>query len=267
MTQPWLQERRERAARLNTKLPVPTGGEDWRRTNFGRVDLGQFEPLPPVKNGADQGAASRLLPAKIVLAGELLYGEQASPPTLDPALLKQGVWLTSLTKACEEKKELVGKYLGRGLHGRQEKFLAQNEANWQTGVFLYIPKNTAVELPFLLTSALAREDSSCFPRLLVVLDQGAKATLLHYSASTNQNKNNFVNGVYEVYLEEGAELTWIDLQNWSRQTYEVAHKRVEVGRNARLKWVIHCQGGKLAKANIETVLNGEGAKGEVIGLV
>lgn len=263
----WLQERRKEAAQLNAKLPIPTMGENWRRTNFAKVPLDQFTPLPSSKNGANAEATSQHLPLKLLLSGELLYGEQTSPPQLDPALQECGVCLAPLAQACGQKESLVVKYLGRGFQRREEKFLAQNEAQWQTGAFLYMPPNTSVELPLLLTTAFAKEGSSLYPRLLVVLDKGAKATILHFSTSSAQNKNNFVNGVYEIYLEEGANLTWIDLQNWSHQTYEVAHKRTEVGANANLKWIMHLTGGKLSKTNLETVLNGEGANAEVIGLM
>lgn len=265
--QPWLETRRIEAGRLNSQLPIPTGGEDWRRTNFGRVDLNQFAPLPSSQNGAGLGEASQLLPQKLSLAGEILYGEKTSPPTLDKNLAQKGVILAPLTQACEQNAALVERYLGRGFQNRQEKFLAQNEAGWQTGVFLYIPPDTRVELPILLASRFTQEGAGLFPRLLIVLARGAKATGLHLTASQAQTNPNYINAVEEIYLEEGADLNWVEIQDLADQTYQIGLKRSEVGSNANLQWILYQRGGKISKTNIETVLNGEGAQAKVSGLI
>ncbi len=262
----WLQERRSKASKLEAGLPIPTQEEYWRKTNFSRIPFAKYSPVAATKNGAATGSASAFLPLKLLLAGEILYGEQTSPTTLDPEIQKQGVILAPISQAIEQHENLVSKYLGRGLKGRSEKFLAQNEAGWQTGVFCYIPKNVEVALPLLLTQHFSGDDRTLFPRVLVVLEKGAKATLLHYAFSAAE-KNNFVNSISEVYLSEGSTLTLIDLQDLSKKTAEVATKRVEVGKNATLKWILNIEGAKISKTDIETVLNGEGARAEVMGLV
>ena len=263
----WLQERRRKAAEDFARLPLPTTEELWRRTNLARIKFESFSPLLAIKNGGTSGNASQYLPAKVLLSGELLYGDKISPPTLDEACHKQGVRLTSLSQALEENAELTKKYLGKGFEGRHEKFIAQNEATWQTGAFCYIPKNTTVELPLLLTSHFDSEGKQAATRLLVVLDKGAQATLIHYASSHAKEKDNFINPVFEIYLEEEASLTFIDMQSLSYKTVELAQKRIGVGRGAKLKWVMDIQGARLSKNNIETVLNGEGASAEVIGLM
>lgn len=248
-------------------MPLPLHEEYWRKTNLSRIKLDRFVPAAFSKNGARMGNAGQTLPVKLLLSGEMLYGEQTSPATLDTDTLKRGVILSSLAEASEKHEGLVSKYLGKGFQGRKEKFIAQNEACWQTGAFCYIPKNTAVELPLLIASHFSSTGKSFFPRLLIVLDKGAQATLVHYGTSATGEGENFLNQVSEIYLEEGASLNFIDMQDLSLKTYEIAAKRVELGRDAKLKWMVFCQGSKLSKTNIETVLNGEGSRAEVLGLM
>lgn len=263
----WLTERRKEAAQNFARLPLPAHEEFWRKTDLARLPMENLAPLPPAQNGAQEGAASRLLPAKVLLSGEMLYGEKISPATLDKDLIGKGVLLLPLQQAVEKHGSLLEHYLGRGFKNRNEKFLAQNEAFWQTGAFLYIPQNTTVELPLLLTAHFDSAGKSAFPRLLVVLDKGAKATLLHYATSAPEPESRFLNGVMEIYLEENAELTWVDLQSLSYESFEIAQKRVELSRNAKLKWVMDIQGGRFSKTDIETVLAGVGSSAEVMGLV
>ena len=263
----WLTERRQKAAEDFKTLPLPKTDEFWRRTNLSRIPFDQFEPIQSVTNGAAKGSASRYLPVPMMVSGELLYGEKMSPATLDPNSQKAGVILDGLQNALEKYPELVLKYFGKGFQNRHEKFLAQNEAFWQTGVFCYIPKNTQVELPILLASHFSGGNQSAAPRLLIVLDKGAKTTIVHYASSETENDSIFLNNVVEIYIEEEAHLTYIDSQALSDQTFEIAQKRIELETNAKLKWVLDIQGSKLSKTNIETVLKGSGAAAEVLGLL
>lgn len=263
----WLQERRETAAKDFAVLPIPFKEEFWRRTDLRRVHIERFQPLPAASNGAAEQAASKALPIQLSLSGEFLYGENTSPVTLEKGWAEKGVLFKPLPKAAVENEALVSQYLGRGFQGRNEKFLSQNDAFWQTGVFCYIPPRTTVELPLLMSGLYAGGGQAAFPRILIVLGKGAKATVIDHAASRAEGGENFLNGVSEVYLEEDANLTWIDLQDLSTETSEVALKRAELGANAGLKWVMDIQGGKISKTNIETVLNGPGAHADVVGLI
>lgn len=264
----WLQEKRQQAAEIFAELPLPVLEEYWRRTRLDRLHLERFAPLPASQNGALQGSASRLLPVTIPLSGEILYGEKTSPASLDAESVKQGVVLTTLAKAAQKFPQILNEYLGRGFKDRREKFLLQNEAYWQTGVFCFIPKNAVIPSPILLTSYFGGNGKGIFPRLLVVAEKGSKATVIHYAASEAlPGASNYTNSVAEIYLGEGADLNFIDLQSLSNETIEIALKRAELSADSKLRWIIDLQGGKVSKTNIETVLNGTNANAGVYGLV
>lgn len=263
----WLKEKREEAKKRFATLPLPTKEEYWRRAKLDRIHFDRFTPLSYSKNGGVLGEASALLPTKLLTAGELLYGENTSPTSLSIELQKKGVVLTTLYQASQEKEAIVSKYLGRGFQGYEDKFLTQNEAFWQTGAFCYIPRGLTMEAPILITHSFSGAGKSSFPRLLVVVEAGAEATLLHYSTSQTEQDPNYLNGVMEFYVGEGAILNVIDLQALSYQTYEIAQKRIELGRDAKLKWALDIQGGRISKTNIETILNGEGSVAQVLGLM
>ncbi|MDP2600243.1 MAG: hypothetical protein Q8P84_05855, partial [Deltaproteobacteria bacterium] len=185
----WLKKRREEAAKEFARLPIPSQEEFWRRTNLSRIKFDSFTPIATVLNGAVAGDAARRLPITITVSGELLYGEKISPATLEADCKTKGVILSSLSDALQDHPDLVQKYLGKGFEGRHEKFLAQNEAFWQTGAFLYVPQNTKVELPILFASHFSGENKSAAPRLLIILDKGAQATVVHYASSETKEAN------------------------------------------------------------------------------
>ena len=258
---------REAAKKLYETLPAPDREELWRWTNFKKVPLDRFESFESHLNGTQANEASRLLPVELPTGGELLYGEHASSGRLDSALTAQGVRLMPLTQALETHPDLVLQYLGRGFADRQEKFLAQNDAFWNTGALFYVPKNVTISQPILITQHYKTAGKSSFGRLLIILDEGARATVVHYAASTENNGVNYFNQVSEIYLQRDAQLQLVDLQNYNTQSYEMTFKRAEIGANARLTWMLDLQGGLLSKTNVETILNGPGAHAEVFGLL
>ncbi|MDO8494771.1 MAG: Fe-S cluster assembly protein SufD [Deltaproteobacteria bacterium] len=246
----WLETRKKEAAKIFAELPLPEKEEFWRRTNLRRFQLERFSPLSAAEAATGTDSVKTFLPAVI-----------------DNHPVEEGVIFKDLLAAVRENSDLAQEYLGRGLKGRNEKFLLQNEANWQTGKFLYIPRETEVSKPILIQQYFTGSQKSIFPRNVIVLDRFAKATLIVHSTSDCENEANYSNSILEVYLEEGANLQLIDLQNFSQKTLEIAHKRVEVGENANLRWVLEVNGAKTSKTNLETVLNGQGAEAFVSALI
>ena len=52
------------------------------------------------------------------------------------------------------------------------------EILWQDGVFLYVPKNVAVELPLQAIFTLADASHSTFPHNLIIAERGASVTFV-----------------------------------------------------------------------------------------
>lgn len=258
---------REEGARQFAALPLPASEETWRRTPLDRFQIESYTPLPGKTNGAAKGEASQNLPVPIALQGELLYGEKTSPATLDPVLQKRGVVLTTLADAAAKNHPAFQNYFDKSLQNRKEKIFSQNEAHWQTGAFCFIPKNVVVEKPLLLSSSFSQPESALFPRVLIVLEKGAQATLIHHATSRGETGKNFSNTVFEIYLEENATLNFIDIQNLSDVTYSLELKRAELAADATLMWTLDIQGSRAAKTNLETILKGRGANAKIRGLM
>lgn len=263
----WLKEKRENAAKTFSAMPLPNHEEYWRRTPLDRFKIESYSPIEEKSPKAALNEAAVFLPSPLTTAGQLLYGEKVSPPTLNESLKDKGVLLTTLTEAAEINHPALQKYFGKGLKNRSEKFLSQNDANWQNGAFCYIPKDVAIQTPLLITGSFAKANTSFFPRILIVLEAGAEATLVHYATSQGGLEKNFANTVFEIYLEDNAHLNFIDIQKFSESTYGIGLKRVELAKNASLNWTLNLQGSKNSKVNLETILNGEGANAKVRGLM
>jgi Fe-S cluster assembly protein SufD len=102
-------------------------------------------------------------------------------------------------------------------------------------------------------------------KTLVILEEGAEATMLSETASVGLNAGGFHCGSIELLVEPGARLRYVNLQNWGDQVWHFAHQKAHVGRGASLQWTIGALGSRLAKVNQHVALTGEDAEAQVNG--
>jgi Fe-S cluster assembly protein SufD len=151
------------------------------------------------------------------------------------------------------------------LVGWDEKFAAHNAALWQHGLLVHVPKGVVLEQPLYVRVANSAEGGSLFFRLLVVADPESRFTLIEEYASSSPELGAYVNNVAELFVEDGAKLEYVSLQNLSRETWHFAAHHARVARDAELDWVTGGFGSKRGKTWIQNDLAGEGATSRVTG--
>src|SRR5205807_1826401 len=148
------------------------------------------------------------------------------------------------------------------LVGWDEKFAAHNAALWKHGLLVVVPKGLELDKPLYVRIAVTGQT---FWRLVVVAEEGARASLIEEYASPAADTAAYSNAVTELFVEEGAKLEYVSLQNLSQETWHFASHHARVGRDAELDWVAGGFGSKKGKIRIQNDLAGEGATSRVTG--
>lgn len=265
----WLRESRLAAWELYESLPMPTlQTEEWRRTDYRHIHWNEAEQLirangatlntVPAMNrepliGEEQGG---LL---VFVDGKVVHNE------ISDVLAQEGVIFTDLQTACQEHPDLVrANLMTKAVLPSDGKFAALHAALWTHGVFLHVPRNKAVALP-LHVVVYNTHAGATLGHVLVVLEENAQATMLvDYSSTNNETQSAYI-GATELLVGDAANLQYVSLQDWNRETFEFSHQRARVGRNANLDWIIGTMGGQLVKAYLEIELDGLGANGRMSG--
>ena len=228
-------------------LPLPdTTQEAWRFT-----DLSGFDPDSFSANGATQVAKPEAM-LELDVSGIAFVGEAGIEIERAP----EGVVFEPLTDAAEQLYELVG---------WDDKFTAHNAAMWQHGLLVRVPKGVELEKPLYVRVGNAVEGGSTFWRLLVVAEEGARFTLVEEYASASPDLSGYSNAAVELFVEQGAKLEYVSIQNYSRETWHFATHHARVERDAELDWVAGGFGSKKGKIRIQNDLNGPGATSRVTG--
>ena len=151
------------------------------------------------------------------------------------------------------------------LVGWEEKFAAHNAALWQNGLLVVVPRGVVLEDPLYVRIANAVDGGSLFWRLLVIAEPGSRFTLIEEYASARPDVRGYSNAVVELFVEDGARLEYVSLQNLSQETWHFASHHAKVGRDAELDWVAGGFGSKKGKIRIQNDLAGPGATSRVTG--
>lgn len=265
----WLLESRLAAWELYEDMPMPDlTAEEWRRTDYRHIRWEEADKLI-----TPNGATLETVPAgnrEPLIAGQqggslvFVDGKIVQYEIADE-LTKQGIIFTDLLTACREHEDLVRyNLMTKAVHPGEGKFAALHAALWTHGIFLYVPKGKAVELPLHVVMYNTHPGAS-LGHVLVVVEENAQATVVVDYASAEGKTHSAYIGATELLVGDAANLRYVSLQDWNRETFEFSYQRARVGRDANLDWIIGTMGGQLVKAYLEIELDGKGANGRMSG--
>jgi Fe-S cluster assembly protein SufD len=238
---------RAAAAAAYQELPLPsTTEESWRFT-----DLRGFDPESFAANGAGAPAATAGL-LDIDVAAIAHVGEGGIEIERAP----EGIRFEPLDESHPRLGELVG---------ADEKFAAHNAAVWKHGLLVEVPEGVELEQPLYVRIANSAEGGSLFWRLLVVAGEQSRFSLIEEYVSDRPDLPSYTNAAVELFVEQGAKLEYVSLQNLSRETWHFASHHARVERDAELDWVAGGFGSKKGKVRIQNDLAGPGATSRVTG--
>jgi Fe-S cluster assembly protein SufD len=266
----WLIDMRRKAWRRFQELPMPSvREEEWMRTD---IRLFKFDRFRLPDSSANAPSIDVALPHALLAAGVELGGQVTTSDSrpLNAELAgkwsNQGVLFGSLDALVVERGELLRPYFERRVvDPNKDKFSALNAAIWCGGTLLYVPKNVRIDEPLHSLSAMSA--GLDFGKTLVILDEGAEATMLSEAASTSGESGGLHCGSIELIVERGARLRYVNLQNWGHEVWHFAHQKAHVGREARLQWTIGALGARLAKVNQHVAMTGPDAEVQVNGVM
>jgi Fe-S cluster assembly protein SufD len=131
------------------------------------------------------------------------------------------------------------------------------------GFEIEVPEGTELEQP--LEFQLVQSAGQSHSRFPVTFGANSKATVIERHLSVNDAAS-LVTVVSDLILDEGAEITWIILQQQGASDSHLAQVNFDLGTNAKLRLFIINAGGKLVRQEIHGVTTGEGADFKLRGI-
>ena len=265
---PWVAALRREAQAHFERSGFPTSrDEDWRFVDLAPVTGREF-PLAP----ADVSGVSpeMLAPWRFAIPGVrtlVFVNGRFSPALSSVPDLPEGVTVRNLAGALAGGGELLERHLGRYAQSAGGGFTALNTAFLRDGLFVHVSRGITSAPPvhaIYLTDARA-EGAATHPRSLLVVEQGASATVLESFVGLHDGTY-LTNAVTEAVVGDGASLVHAKLQHESERAFHVGTTHIRHGRDSRGQSFAVSFGAALCRNNLDVVLDGPGVETEMLGL-
>lgn len=265
----WFRQLRFEGWETFSQLPMPARTDEaWRFASVKSLDISGYTRPQPVTDAvqaellarsAERGlrdAAGRMIFANDQLLGREIFSD---------ALRAKGVIWEPIDKAAVEHEAIFREhFMTQEIVLGSKKFAALHKAWVKSGTFLYIPPDVEIEAPIEAFHWLHGSGGSVFPHTLIVVGRNSKVTLVDYFESAASDSAGFACGVNDLFIEEGAKLTYVNSQNWSRQTLAIQINSTVVGRDAHALSMNLNFGASYARTESASRLIAEGARSEML---
>jgi Fe-S cluster assembly protein SufD len=285
----WLQAIRRAAIDVFAERGFPTTKEEeWRFTNVAPIASRSFRPGRYELTRALRQAILSLPLADLGCPRMVFINGHYCAELSTADTLAQGATAGSLASALRTDGAALEAHLARYADYRDHSFVALNTAFLEDGGLIEIPKGVVLEKPIqlLFVSQAGNGMSVSHPRNLILAGRESQATIIETyvglngappsRASGSGSKPGavkgaaggvyFSNAVTEIVTGEGAHVQYIKVQQESMQSFHYARVQVQQERSSSVTTNSVALGGGLAREEVCTVLDGEGAEATLNGL-
>ena len=263
----WLEELREAGMDRFQRLGWPTKRveasrftglkplqkEDFRPVSEVRVPT-SLDPVPSLLAGNDRGARM------VFVNGACNAGLTRTEA------LPDGFAATALGDTLENGTALLEGHLGRIGQREDQPLYALNTAMMDDGFVLRLGRGCVAGEPLeiIFAGGLADRPVAYHPRNLIVLEEGAEATLVEHHLGLGAAAY-FANGATEIHLGPGAVLHHYKVQAEGDKGLHVATTHVHVGQDARYDSFGFSIGARLSRNEVTARLAGSGSSCRLSG--
>ena len=272
----WMRQFRLRALEIFERKPMPT----WPAANLNEIDFDNIfyyvRPTEKVEKSWDDVPSyiketfDKLgIPEaerKFLAGVSAQYESEVVYHSIRQDLEKQGVIFLDMDSGLREYPDLVKEYFGTVIPPADNKFAALNSSVWSGGSFIYVPKNTHVEIPLQAYFRINTENMGQFERTLIIADEGARVHYIEGCTAPVYSSDSLHSAVVELVAKPGAHIRYTTIQNWSNNVYNLVTKRAVAHEGAIVEWVDGNLGSKVTMKYPGVYLLGPKARAEILSV-
>lgn len=272
----WMLDKRLQALKLFEKTSLPTWGPKLDDLDLNKIvyfvdpnakESTKWEDVPEEIKQTFEKLGIPEAERKSLAGVGAQYDSSMVYHNLEKTLKEKGVIFENMDVAVQKYPELVQKYFMTScIPINDHKFIMLHAAVWSGGTFIYVPKNVKVDLPLQAYFRMNEENGGQFEHTLIIVDEGAELHYIEGCSSPKYSKNSLHAGCVEIHVLSKAKVTYSSIENWSKNVYNLNTKRAIVHKDASVRWLNGNMGSAKTMLYPCSVLIGENAHSESIGI-
>lgn len=253
----WLKEYRKKSLSIYQELPLETSPLYNKYTDAKKMDPEQVSLTIKSDASVPDFLKNRLKELEnetcIVQIGSNIHRINISDE-----LKSKGVVLCSIDDALKNHGDIIKKVL-ESTNSNDDKFIALNNAAFNSGIFVYVPKNLVLEKPIHVLSCLSVDDISTISRNVIVTGESSKASVVQELYSPKAKKQQAYLELLNISVGQNSRLDVTTLQVMDQSTINFSTRRTDVAQDGKINWYLGLFGAMLSRYRIDYYLNGTGA--------
>jgi len=173
-------------------------------------------------------------------------------------LKSKGLVISSIDDALNNNYDQVKKAF-EASNPKEDKFTALNNAAFNSGIFVYIPKNLILDEPIHIISSLSLDGISTITRNVIIADESSKANIVQELYAPKSSKHQAYLELLNTNVAANAQLDVTTLQMMDQSTVNFSTRRTDVAQDGKINWYLGLFGALLSRYRIGYHLNGTGA--------
>ena len=253
---------------------------DWLK-EYRKSSLSIYEELPvevsPLYNKYTD--AKRMNPKKIALSinsdskipdflskrveelktenGIIQIGSNILSANLSEELKSKGVIIASIDDALKQNHDIIEKAI-KSSNSNEDKYTALNNAAFNSGIFVYIPKNQIIDEPIHLFSCLSEDGISTISRNIIFVEDNAKANIVQELYSPKNEQQAYLE-LMNTSIGANSNLDVTTLQMMDQSSINFSTRNSQLAQDSKINWYLGLFGAMLSRYRIDFHLNGTGA--------
>ena len=253
----WLKDYRKNSLSVYEDLPIETSPLYNKYTDAKKMDPEKVSLSTTTAETVPTFLQKRLgeLENEICI---IQIGTNIHRVNLPDELKSKGLVISSISDAIQNNSELVKKAL-EASNSKDDRFTALNNAAFNSGIFIHIPRNLVLEKTIHFLTCLSEDGHSTISRNIIFADESSKSTIVQELYSPNIQTQQAYLELMNTNVGANAQLDVTTLQMLDQNAVTFSTKRTDLGQDAKVNWYSGLFGSMLSRYKIEYFLNGTGA--------
>ncbi|MBI2581086.1 Fe-S cluster assembly protein SufB [Candidatus Woesearchaeota archaeon] len=272
----WMLKKRLEAYGWFRKTPVPAWGLDLSDINFDEIiyyakpdaiQSNKWEEVPEEIRKTFDLLGIPETERKALAGAGAQYDSSVVYHNLKKEWEEKGVIFEDMDVAVQKYPELVKEYfMTNCIPINDHKLIMLHAAVWSGGTFIYVPKGVKVSMPLQAYFRMNAKRGGQFEHTLIVAEPFSEVSYVEGCSAPQYNVNSLHAGGVEIYVKEGARVRYSSVENWSKSTYNLNTKRAVVEKDGIIEWIGGNAGSKGTMLYPCSLLKGEGARADHLGI-
>jgi len=173
-------------------------------------------------------------------------------------LKEKGLVMCSIQDAITNHSDKIKKSFDQ-TDSNRDKYIALNNAFFNSGIFIYVPRNLIVEKPIHLVSSLSLDQTSTISRNIIVAEDSSKASIVQEIYAPQAPKQQAYLELLDVSISPNSQFDLITLQAMDETAVNFSSRVARIERDGRMNWYLGLFGSHLSRYKVDNFLNGQGA--------